>query len=223
MPCTWSLCQPGCQSCRSEASVCAGLGCGMRICSRCLADSCTYGWDMNVHGNSCQWQEVLQFRLLMERLTPALPVFLWHVIRLNGGLGSTSRESAAHAQWLTDGIVILSMRLGPIIGWTVFWGVCVKSIAHAQILSAGLVGHTHGLYTTVKFSTSLSDVLAQILSGGLLRATPHYVKAARGQGMEGVARNTFAVFMQPRYAINRGSCSRKARQRTRGWRGLRVT
>lgn len=34
-----------------------------------------------------------------------------------------------------------------------------------------------------------------IQSGGLLRATPHYVRAAGGA--PGVSRNTFAVFMQP--------------------------
>ena len=35
----------------------------------------------------------------------------------------------------------------------------------------------------------------QVHSGGLLRATPHYVRSA--QGHAGVSRNTFAVFMQP--------------------------
>ncbi|GFR46408.1 hypothetical protein Agub_g7990 [Astrephomene gubernaculifera] len=37
----------------------------------------------------------------------------------------------------------------------------------------------------------------QVHSGGLLMATPHYVRAARGPGAAGVSRNTFAVFMQP--------------------------
>ena len=36
----------------------------------------------------------------------------------------------------------------------------------------------------------------QVHSGGLLQATPHYVAAAEAVG---VSRNTFAVFMQPRY------------------------
>lgn len=37
----------------------------------------------------------------------------------------------------------------------------------------------------------------QVHSGGALRATPHYVRAAKGPKAAGVARNTFAVFMQP--------------------------
>lgn len=37
----------------------------------------------------------------------------------------------------------------------------------------------------------------QVHSGGLLRATPHYVRAAYGPGAVGVSRDTFAVFMQP--------------------------
>lgn len=37
----------------------------------------------------------------------------------------------------------------------------------------------------------------QVHSGGLLRATPHYVRAALGLASAGVGRNTFAVFMQP--------------------------
>lgn len=37
----------------------------------------------------------------------------------------------------------------------------------------------------------------QVHSGGVLRATPHYVRALSGIGAEGIARNTFAVFMQP--------------------------
>ena len=41
----------------------------------------------------------------------------------------------------------------------------------------------------------LGQVMA-IQSGGLLRATPHYVKAPAG-GPPGISRNTFAVFMQP--------------------------
>ncbi len=39
----------------------------------------------------------------------------------------------------------------------------------------------------------------QIHSGGLLRATPHCVRAAAGAAAAGVARNTFAVFMQPNF------------------------
>eukprot|EP00983_Pelagomonas_calceolata_P076138 1153289-Pelagomonas_calceolata.AAC.5 len=37
----------------------------------------------------------------------------------------------------------------------------------------------------------------QVHSGGALRATPHCVRAAAGPAAAGVARNTFAVFMQP--------------------------
>jgi len=36
-----------------------------------------------------------------------------------------------------------------------------------------------------------------IQSGGLLHATPHYVRAARPRLARGVSRNTFAVFLQP--------------------------
>jgi len=39
----------------------------------------------------------------------------------------------------------------------------------------------------------------QIHSGGLLRATPHCVRAAGGAAAAGVARNTFALFMQPNW------------------------
>jgi len=37
----------------------------------------------------------------------------------------------------------------------------------------------------------------QVHSGGVLRATPHCVRAASGPAAAGVARNAFAVFMQP--------------------------
>eukprot|EP00798_Chlamydomonas_sp_ICE-L_P021443 gene21443-28410_t len=38
----------------------------------------------------------------------------------------------------------------------------------------------------------------QIMSGGLLRATPHYVKSTQGgSNCAGISRNTLAVFMQP--------------------------
>jgi hypothetical protein len=36
-----------------------------------------------------------------------------------------------------------------------------------------------------------------VQSGGLLRATPHYVRACRGPGASGTTRSTFALFMQP--------------------------
>ncbi|KAK9830192.1 hypothetical protein WJX72_010222 [[Myrmecia] bisecta] len=39
----------------------------------------------------------------------------------------------------------------------------------------------------------------QVPSGGLLRATPHYVQAPTSAAALGVSRNTFAVFMQPRW------------------------
>lgn len=42
----------------------------------------------------------------------------------------------------------------------------------------------------------LGQVIA-IQSGGLLRATPHYVRAPAASGPGGISRNTFAVFMQP--------------------------
>ena len=38
----------------------------------------------------------------------------------------------------------------------------------------------------------------QVMSGGLLQATPHCVKAPRREVSGGVSRNTLAVFMQPR-------------------------
>ena len=37
----------------------------------------------------------------------------------------------------------------------------------------------------------------QIHSGGLLAATPHYVRSAAGPAAVGVSRNTYALFMQP--------------------------
>jgi len=40
---------------------------------------------------------------------------------------------------------------------------------------------------------------SQIMSGGVLRATPHCVTGASGPGTAGMCRNTFAVFMQPRW------------------------
>lgn len=39
----------------------------------------------------------------------------------------------------------------------------------------------------------------QVTSGGLLRATPHCVRAAGGPAAAGIARNTFAVFLQPQW------------------------
>lgn len=41
---------------------------------------------------------------------------------------------------------------------------------------------------------------SQIHSGGLLKATPHYVKSPNPELMHGIARNTFAVFMQPEWS-----------------------
>ena len=54
----------------------------------------------------------------------------------------------------------------------------------------------------------------QIHSGGLLRATPHCVRAAGGPAAAGVARNAFAVFMQPNWD---GACPRY------GYRGRLLT
>lgn len=39
--------------------------------------------------------------------------------------------------------------------------------------------------------------VAQIQSGGVLKATPHCVVAPSGPCSRGISRNTFAVFMQP--------------------------
>lgn len=39
----------------------------------------------------------------------------------------------------------------------------------------------------------------QVMSGGLLRATPHYVRAPGKDKTGGVSRNTLAIFMQPRW------------------------
>jgi len=41
---------------------------------------------------------------------------------------------------------------------------------------------------------------SQIHSGGLLKATPHYVKSPNPAVMTGISRNTFAVFMQPEWS-----------------------
>ena len=46
------------------------------------------------------------------------------------------------------------------------------------------------------FPSQVGEAL-QVHSGGLLRATPHYVRVAAGPAAAGVTRNTFAVFMQP--------------------------
>lgn len=42
---------------------------------------------------------------------------------------------------------------------------------------------------------------SQIMSGGVLEATPHCVVGADGPDAAGVARNTFAIFMQPRWDL----------------------
>lgn len=39
----------------------------------------------------------------------------------------------------------------------------------------------------------------QILSGGVLQATPHCVVAPRAEYQEGLHRNTMALFMQPKW------------------------
>lgn len=52
------------------------------------------------------------------------------------------------------------------------------------------------LHIGVSWQSLLDHV--QVHSGGLLRATPHFVKMASGPASEGVARNTLAIFMQPR-------------------------
>lgn len=43
---------------------------------------------------------------------------------------------------------------------------------------------------------------SQILSGGFLHATPHYVRAPSTEQAEGISRNTFAVFMQPQWDVS---------------------
>eukprot|EP00164_Ancoracysta_twista_P004273 GFYU01005757.1.p1 GENE.GFYU01005757.1~~GFYU01005757.1.p1 ORF type:complete len:374 (+),score=149.88 GFYU01005757.1:63-1184(+) len=40
---------------------------------------------------------------------------------------------------------------------------------------------------------------AQVHSGGILQATPHCVRAAKGPGSDGVSRESFAVFMEPEW------------------------
>jgi isopenicillin N synthase-like dioxygenase len=40
---------------------------------------------------------------------------------------------------------------------------------------------------------------AQVHTGGVLQATPHAVRGARGRAAEGVSRETFAVFMEPEF------------------------
>ncbi len=43
--------------------------------------------------------------------------------------------------------------------------------------------------------------VSEIMSNGVLKATPHCVVGASGEKAAGVARNTFAVFMQPKWDL----------------------
>ena len=60
----------------------------------------------------------------------------------------------------------------------------------------------HVLIPTDNVAFQLGEVF-QILSGGVLRATPHSVRAPRvDRGpREGLFRNTLALFMQPRWDV----------------------
>lgn len=40
----------------------------------------------------------------------------------------------------------------------------------------------------------------QVHTGGLLRATPHYVRTVQGASVSDLSRNTFALFMQPSWS-----------------------
>ncbi len=42
---------------------------------------------------------------------------------------------------------------------------------------------------------------AQIMSGGVLRATPHAVQAVRWPESASICRNTFALFMEPNFDV----------------------
>ena len=65
------------------------------------------------------------------------------------------------------------------------------------------------------YESNIFAVHSQVQSGGLLQATPHCVRAASGPAAAGVARNVFAVFMQPRYVTLIGSVRRLCYNRTR--------
>jgi len=56
-------------------------------------------------------------------------------------------------------------------------------------------------FQSAHFTPISHRICPQALSGGLLCATPHYVKAPDMHNAEnaGVSRNTFAVFMQPNW------------------------
>lgn len=43
--------------------------------------------------------------------------------------------------------------------------------------------------------------VSEIMSNGVLKATPHCVVGAEGEKAKGIARNTFAVFMQPKWDL----------------------
>lgn len=58
------------------------------------------------------------------------------------------------------------------------------------------MGHEKGCEVWIPAPVQVGEAL-QIHSGGLLKATPHYVKAASGTRRVGISRNTLAVFMQP--------------------------
>lgn len=59
----------------------------------------------------------------------------------------------------------------------------------------------------------------EILTAGLLQATPHYVRAATGREMAGVSRSTFAVFLQPSWddVLEPPTGSEELRKRISKW------
>ena len=56
----------------------------------------------------------------------------------------------------------------------------------------------HQILLVTCICTNSFAIHSQVQSSGLLQATPHCVRAASGPSAAGVARNAFAVFMQPR-------------------------
>ena len=60
------------------------------------------------------------------------------------------------------------------------------------------------MYHMCKPESNKSAVVSQVQSGGLLQATPHCVRAVSGPSAAGVARNAFAVFMQPWCMLHTG-------------------
>jgi hypothetical protein len=66
----------------------------------------------------------------------------------------------------------------------------------AQVIAQCLNGISIKHLAPLSMAAQVGEAM-QVHSGGVLRATPHYVRAPSGPAAAGVARNTFAVFMQP--------------------------